>query len=104
MPRSAPALWNLGHKDVRFMFLDGRVEVSDNFGNGFRTPAWIFLPEGLNSALAAQVLFPMASETEMAGQPEENQDRQSRLRRCELRLAAGHRAYPQDRRLCPDVH
>lgn len=72
VPRNAPALWNLGHRDVRFMFLDGRVEVSDDFGNGFRTPAWIFLPKGLNSVLAAQVLFPMASETEMAGQPGEN--------------------------------
>lgn len=72
VPRNAPALWNLGHRDVRFMFLDGRVEVSDDFGNGFRTPAWIFLPEGLNSALAAQALFPLASETEMAGQPWEN--------------------------------
>lgn len=72
VPRNAPALWNLGHKDVRFMFHDGRVEVSEDFGNGFRTPAWIFLPEGLNSLLAAQVLFPVGSETEMAGQPGEN--------------------------------
>ncbi len=72
VPRNAPGLWNLGHKDVRFMFHDGRVEVSDDFGNGFRTPAWIFLPKGLNSLLAAQALFPMASEIEMAGQPGEN--------------------------------
>lgn len=72
VPRNAPALWNLGHKDIQFLFLDGRVEVSDDFGNGFRTPAWIFLPEGLNSPLAAQALFPMTSEIEMAGQPGEN--------------------------------
>lgn len=72
VPRNAPALWNLGHKDIQFMFHDGRVEVSDDFGNGFRTPAWIFLPEGLNSAMAAQALFPITSEIEMAGQPYEN--------------------------------
>ncbi|WP_321345364.1 cytochrome c peroxidase [Breoghania sp.] len=72
VPRNAPSLWNLGHKDVRVMFFDGRVSVSNDYGNGFRTPAWIFLPKGLNSVLAAQVLFPMASEIEMAGQPGEN--------------------------------
>lgn len=72
VPRNAPALWNLGHEDILFLFHDGRVEVSDDFGNGFRTPAWIFLPKGLNSALAAQALFPMTSETEMAGQTYEN--------------------------------
>lgn len=72
VPRNAPGLWNLAHQDVKFMFHDGRAEVSDDFGNGFRTPAWIFLPKGLNSLLAAQALFPVASETEMAGQPGEN--------------------------------
>ena len=72
VPRNAPGLWNLGHRDVHVMFHDGRVETSDDFGNGFRTPAWIFLPKGLNSPLAAQALFPMTSETEMAGQPGEN--------------------------------
>lgn len=72
VPRNAPGLWNLGHKDVRVMFHDGRVEVSDDFGNGFRTPAWIFLPQGLNSPLAAQAMFPITSEIEMAGQPGEN--------------------------------
>ncbi|WP_240705147.1 cytochrome-c peroxidase [Pacificoceanicola onchidii] len=72
VPRNAPGLWNLGHKDVEVLFHDGRVSVSDDFGNGFRSPAWIFLPQGLNSLLAAQALFPMTSEIEMAGQPEEN--------------------------------
>jgi len=72
VPRNAPGLWNLAHRDVKFLFHDGRVEVSDDFGNGFRTPAWIFLPDGLNSVLAAQALFPLAADTEMAGQPGEN--------------------------------
>lgn len=72
VPRNAPALWNLGHKDVRVMFHDGRVQTSNDFGNGFRTPAWIFLPKGLASVLAAQALFPITSEIEMAGQPGEN--------------------------------
>ncbi|WP_425101837.1 cytochrome-c peroxidase [Tropicibacter sp. S64] len=72
VPRNAPPLWNLGHKDIKFLFHDGRVEVSNDFGNGFRTPAWIFLPKGLNSALAAQALFPLTADVEMAGEPGEN--------------------------------
>jgi len=73
VPRNAPGLWNLGHRDVAFMFHDGRVEVSDSYSGGFKTPALTNLPEGLNSVLAAQALFPMTSDTEMAGQPGENE-------------------------------
>ncbi|WP_323767100.1 cytochrome-c peroxidase [Antarctobacter sp.] len=69
VPRNAPALWNLGHKDVREMFHDGRVET---VGAGFKTPAAARTPSGLNSVLAAQALFPMSSPTEMAGAPAEN--------------------------------
>lgn len=72
VPRNAPALWNLGHSGVREMFHDGRVEMADDTGTRFKTPAGEHTPEGLNSILAAQALFPMSSPTEMAGVPDEN--------------------------------
>lgn len=73
VPRNAPALWNLGNVDVEFMFHDGRVSVSDIYGNGFNSPTQERLPQGLNSVLAAQALFPITSAAEMAGQPGENE-------------------------------
>ncbi|WP_299931643.1 cytochrome c peroxidase [uncultured Pelagimonas sp.] len=72
IPRNAPALWNLGHRDVRVLFHDGRVEVTDAKGGRFETPAEARLPHGLNSILAAQALFPMSSDAEMAGIASEN--------------------------------
>ncbi len=73
IPRNAPALWNLGAREVEVMFHDGRLSVSDIYDNGFDSPAQEWLPEGLNSILAAQALFPMTSQFEMAGDPKENQ-------------------------------
>ncbi|NDR57012.1 methylamine utilization protein MauG [Pseudoruegeria sp. M32A2M] len=73
IPRNAPALWNLGAKDIHTMFHDGRVHVADIYENGFNTPAQEWLPDGLDSVLAVQALFPMTSEFEMAGNPKENQ-------------------------------
>lgn len=73
VPRNAPGLWNLGHRDIRSMFADGRIEISEIYGNGYSTPAQEYLPQGLETLLAAQALFPLASETEMAGQPGENE-------------------------------
>ena len=73
VPRNAPALFNLGHRDIRLLFHDGRLSIDDLFGNGFNSPAEEFLPKGLKHIVAAQALFPMASETEMAGRPEENE-------------------------------
>ncbi|SHH95324.1 cytochrome c peroxidase [Marivita hallyeonensis] len=73
IPRNAPALWNLGHKDVRVMFHDGRLEPSDLYGNGFDSPAEEWLPQGLGSLLAAQALFPMTAQFEMAGNTGENE-------------------------------
>ncbi len=73
IPRNAPGLWNLGANNVQFMFHDGRISISDLYQNGFNTPAEEFLPQGLNSLLAAQALFPVASDAEMAGQPGENE-------------------------------
>ena len=73
IPRNAPALWNLGHKEVRVLFHDGRLEVSDLYGTGFDSPAGERLPQGLDSPLAAQSLFPMTAQFEMAGNPSENE-------------------------------
>ena len=73
IPRNAPALWNLGARDVSVLFHDGRLEVSDIYGNGFNSPAQEWLPEGLESILAAQALFPLTARFEMSGDPEENE-------------------------------
>lgn len=73
VPRNAPGLWNLGASEVDVVMHDGRISVDDIYGNGFNTPAEEWLPQGLNSVLAAQALFPMQSEREMAGGTEENE-------------------------------
>ena len=73
VPRNAPALWNLGHRSVDVLFHDGRLEVSDQYGNGFDSPAEEWLPEGLESIVAAQALFPMTAQFEMAGNTGENE-------------------------------
>lgn len=73
IPRNAPALWNLGAREVRVMFHDGRLEPADFYDNGFNSPAQEWLPDGLSGILAAQALFPMTSQFEMAGDPGENQ-------------------------------
>ena len=73
IPRNAPALWNLGHRDVRVMFHDGRLMPSGIYGNGFDSPAEEWLPSGLKSLLAAQSLFPMTAQFEMAGNVGENE-------------------------------
>ena len=73
IPRNAPALWNLGAKDIRVMFHDGRLETSDLYGNGFNSPAEEWLPQGLDTILAAQAVFPLTARFEMAGDPEENE-------------------------------
>lgn len=73
IPRNAPALWNLGAREVRFMFHDGRVSPSDIYENGFDTPAQEWLPKGLNTLLEVQALFPLTAQFEMAGDPKENQ-------------------------------
>ena len=73
IPRNAPGLWNLGARDIHTMFHDGRLSLSDAYGNGFNSPAQEWLPEGLNSLLAAQALFPMTAQFEMAGNVAENE-------------------------------
>ncbi|WP_377192353.1 cytochrome-c peroxidase [Ruegeria meonggei] len=73
IPRNAPGLWNLGAKDIHTLFHDGRLSISDVYGNGFNSPAQEWLPEGLNSLLAAQALFPLTAQFEMAGNVAENE-------------------------------
>ncbi len=63
--RNAQPLFNLGSKWFGKMFADGRVE-SD--GSTFHTPDGDELPPGLDNVLAAQVLFPVQTPLEMAGQ------------------------------------
>lgn len=73
IPRNAPALWNLGAGEIRVLFHDGRLEVSDIYQNGFNSPAEEWLPKGLKTILAAQALLPMTAQFEMAGNPMENE-------------------------------
>ncbi|MCH2075511.1 MAG: methylamine utilization protein MauG [Rhodobacteraceae bacterium] len=73
VPRSAPTLWNLGHKDVRILFHDGRLSISDIYGNGFNSPAEEWLPQGLENIIAAQAVLPLTAQFEMAGNPKENE-------------------------------
>ncbi|MCP4047025.1 MAG: methylamine utilization protein MauG [Gammaproteobacteria bacterium] len=73
IPRNSPGLWNLGAKEITKLFHDGRLSISDIYGNGFNSPAQEWLPSGLDSILAAQALFPMTSQFEMAGDPKENE-------------------------------
>ena len=73
VPRNAPPLFNLGDPAFRALFYDGRVEIDAGQPSGFRTPAGNALPAGLDSVLAAQAMFPVASNSEMAGQPGENE-------------------------------
>ncbi len=73
IPRNAPALWNLGALELHTMFHDGRLSKSDLYGNGFNSPAEEWLPSGLNSLLAAQAVFPLTAQFEMAGNVAENE-------------------------------
>ena len=73
VPRNAPALWNLGHRSITTLFHDGRLSISDQFGNGFDSPAEEWLPQGLETILAAQALLPLTAQFEMAGNVGENE-------------------------------
>ena len=73
VPRNAPALWNLGARQVHTLMHDGRISAANTYGNAFNTPAEEWLPEGIDTVLAAQAFFPLTSETEMAGGTGENE-------------------------------
>ncbi|MEP0520068.1 MAG: cytochrome c peroxidase [Hyphomicrobiales bacterium] len=73
VPRNAPALFNLGAKEFTALFHDGRLAIDPADPSGFHTPADEDTPHGLSGILAAQALFPLTSEVEMAGQGKENE-------------------------------
>ena len=72
IPRNAPALWNLGARDVTVMFHDGRVATDPTAPFGFQMPPDRPLPGPVDSVLAAQAMLPVLSAAEMAGQAGEN--------------------------------
>ncbi len=73
VPRNALALWNLGAKEMRVLFHDGRLSRSDLYENGFNSPAEEWLPKGLPNLLSAQAILPLTAQFEMAGNPKENE-------------------------------
>jgi cytochrome c peroxidase len=72
VPRNSPSLFNLGGPDFTSLFHDGRVEVNEKFPSGIKSPMGMDLPRGLTGTLAAQALFPLLSDGEMAGHKGEN--------------------------------
>ena len=72
IPRNSTALWNLGSKEINVLFHDGRLSKNDTYENIFDSPAEEWLPIGFVSILAAQSIFPLVSQFEMAGNPGEN--------------------------------
>ena len=83
VPRHAPALFNLGAREFVTLFHDGRVAVDPREPSGYDSPAEEFLPAGLQSVVAAQALFPLLSEIEMAGAVDENEVAGARRRRAD---------------------
>ncbi len=81
IPRNAPPLWNLGAKELRVFFHDGRLSKSNIFGNDFNSPADKALPDNIPNIMAAQALFPMTAEAEMAGDLEDNEIARAARRR-----------------------
>jgi len=73
VPRNSQALFNLGARDIHTMFHDGRLAIGDEYGNGFNSPAEEWLPTGLDNLLAAQAIFPLVAQFEMAGNLNENE-------------------------------
>lgn len=65
IPRNAPDVFDRGLPGWRTMFWDSRV--SGAAGEGFSTPAGDALPARIESALAAQAMFPVTARDEMRG-------------------------------------
>ena len=72
VPRNAPHIFNLGAKEFKRMFHDGRVTKDKTQPSGFLSPAGDALPDGLDNPLSVQAMFPVTSGAEMAGQAGEN--------------------------------
>ena len=92
VPRNAQPLYNIGARSYRAFFHDGRLEprpgrrIQERLLEVLRRE---HLPEGLDSLLAAQAMFPVLSPVEMAGQKGENP------------VATAGRRGPANRRLGP---
>lgn len=67
VPRNAPALFNLGVKNLTVLFHDGRISVDPTRPGGIRTPLETDMTAGFASLLSAQTMFPVLSPDEMAG-------------------------------------
>lgn len=72
IPRNSPALFNLGHPDIRVIFHDGRIEADTSRPSGLRTPLGEEMVQGFSGLLSAQTMFPVLSADEMAGHLGEN--------------------------------
>lgn len=72
VPRNAPGLFNLGARQVRVLFHDGRIERDETRASGFRTPMGPEMEQGFDGLLSAQTMFPVLSADEMAGHYGEN--------------------------------
>lgn len=72
IPRNAPALFNLGAKQFRVLFDDGRIEADATRPSGMRTPLEDDMLLGFSSVLSAQAMFPVLAQDEMAGHYSEN--------------------------------
>jgi len=81
VPRNAPAVYNLAAHEFQALFHDGRLAIDLSEPSGFVSPAGDQMPTGchvdptppcLDNLLAAQALFPVTSDLEMAGQAHEN--------------------------------
>ena len=73
IPRNAQALWNVGAREYRTLFHDGRVEIDETQPGGMRTPMGSEMMAGFASMLSAQTMFPVLSPDEMAGHYSENE-------------------------------
>lgn len=65
IPRNATPIYNLGYEEWSVLFWDGRVSLEAD--GAFHSPASDRLPDGLDSVLAAQAMFPVTSRDEMRG-------------------------------------
>lgn len=70
--RNSPALFNLGAREFTRLFHDGRLEEDPSRPSGLRTPMEDEMVQGFDGVLAAQTMFPVLSQDEMAGHYSEN--------------------------------
>ncbi len=66
--KHAPTLFNLGAKEFKTLFFDGRISRKED--GGFHAPTKESLPIGLRDVLAVQALFPAVTGDELVGKIE----------------------------------